>query len=178
MRLPVFDNSQETHLEKNFSVKLYNNLILNSNEKILNKMCKNYLQVLEWNWNYYNGNVKMYNIVYKYSHGPLITDIVKYIPLLEENHTFIDEKLCIEDTKFHEMSLLFYVLPIEGYEKYIPKQFLYLIPIIRTQFLNNNDPLDYAKIEYFLCKYFWESKIDFEDYNITEINDFINLNLN
>ena len=136
-------------------------------------MCLNYLQVLEWNWNYYNGNTKYYNISYKHCHGPLLVDILKCIPLFGENHTFLRGIRPIDPAELHKSTLLFYVMPVKRYESYIPEEFQFLINTVKRDFMNNIDPLNYSSIHYFLCKYFWEAKLEFKDCDVVELNKFI-----
>ena len=163
--------------ESTFMKDKYNEMILHANQEKVEQLCKNYFQVLEWNWKYYNGDMRMCNVVYKCCHGPLLVDMVKYIPIFEDSYTFLEPKKYIDDTKLHHLSLLYYVMPQSQYEKYNCRH-SNDAQVIRTNFLQNIDSMEFCKITYFMCKYFWESKLDFEDYEFMLLNDFIQSNIN
>ena len=176
--LPVYDNAQEEHMNTNFSTSLYNLQILQKEAKEVDSICLNYLQVLEWNWDYYNGITQYFDISYKHCHGPLLTDILRHIPLFGSNHTYMDGATLVNPNNFHKTTLLFYVMPVKKFPDYLPQPYTTLIECVTNEFLKNIDPLDYSDFHYFLCKYFWEAKLDFEDCSVVELNDFIQSKVN
>lgn len=175
--LPLYDNSLETELSNDFNKDKYNEIVLHSNEDKIQEICRNYFEVLEWNWKYYNGDMKMRNVVYKYCHGPLLVDMVKYIPIFEDSYSFLDKKNDIDHNNIHKLTLLYYVMPPSQYEKYNSNK-INDAQLVRSKFLQNIDPMEFCKITYFMCKYFWESKLYFEDCEFMVLNNFIQSNFN
>jgi 5'-3' exoribonuclease 1 len=50
----------------------------------VSEMCINYVQMLEWNIQYYTKGCSNWTLYYKYSYPPLLEDLVKYIPDQQE----------------------------------------------------------------------------------------------
>jgi 5'-3' exonuclease len=77
--LPVKDRSREDYLYKNMNQ--YYPFLFQQDES---NPCKNYLEMLDWTWCYYNGICKDYYKMYEFSHAPLFKSLVKYIPCFDE----------------------------------------------------------------------------------------------
>lgn len=127
----------------------------------LKKICKNYLEGLEWNMHYYTYGCKSWSWYYKYSYPPLFCDLIKHIPLwdvnlVEENN---DSITCKEQ--------LAYVLPLESIN-IISKNYRHLV----EQYKKNNEIL----IDWSFCRYFWEAHVDFVDENFSELRYLLKIN--
>ena len=107
--LPMTDMTIEHRLIK--SPKKYNEILFGTIDDA--PICKNYIDMLHWCWNYYNGvlldNVKHYSSPYT----PSFKSLLKHMPLdniYETNNTMID---------MHPYTQLLYVLPYTDYH-YLP----------------------------------------------------------
>ena len=143
-----------THIDKYYS------FLFNNNEK---DICKNYLQMLEWTWNYYNGICKSNYICYEFHCGPLFSSLQKYIPCF-------DEELISENNNALPLSItqLFYVLPYDDYNLIPDKN---LVRYIEKEFINlteTNFPIHYD-----FCKFFWEGYVDFNYIDLKHLNDAV-----
>lgn len=162
--LPCMDIENELFLYNN--IKDYNKIILNSDNSI--NECNNYLEVLEWTWYYYNGDNLNNTVYYKYENGPLLKDIIKYIPVT--NREKILQK--IQTNNINVNTLLYYVLPYEEHDEIIPKHITNKISKIIYKEYPELKNIKYT-INYFLCKYFWESHLKFTHLDIYELNNII-----
>jgi 5'-3' exonuclease len=158
--LPVRDRAREEYIGKNLNQ--YYTLLFGQEDK---NPCTNYLQMLEWTWFYYNGTCKDYYMMYEFSHAPLFTSLVNYIPCF-------DEELVPVNTEPPPLAItqLMYVLPYQNYD---------LVPINTSlavkQFPNLTET--YFPIHYEFCKFFWESHVSFNYINVLELNKYIKINI-
>ena len=61
-------------------------------ETDISQVCKNYIEMLEWNMIYYTKGCSNWSMYYKYSYPPLLEDLVQHIPetqTLETDHTVL-----------------------------------------------------------------------------------------
>jgi len=156
--LPLKDLKRETYLS--FNMDKYYPFLFNNDEK---DICKNYLQMIEWTWNYYNGICKSNYLCYNFHCGPLFSSLKKYIPcfneeLVENNTSKFPLPLAITQ--------LLYVLPYEDYS---------LIPFntkpIENKFINlteTNFPIYFD-----FCKFFWESYVEFNYIDVIKLNEYV-----
>jgi len=167
---PSWERNIETFInpyEEDWSHRYYYSLLsINSNKPDYNKhietLCTNYLETLQWVYNYYSSSCKNWTLHFKYNYPPLLSDLYSYIPyfnsefVIAENNDVLNDKL-----------LLCHVLP---------KKSLGLLPSeIHNYLLNNYEYLyktDYS-IVYAFCKYFYEGHVMFPDFNIDEFNKSI-----
>jgi 5'-3' exonuclease len=157
------DLKREIYVSNN--IDKYYSFLFKNNEK---DVCKNYLQMLEWTWYYYNGICKNNYICYEFHSGPLFSSLKKYIPcfneeLLEHNTT----KLPLSITQ------LLYVLPYDDY-KLIPlridyKQFLRLLDKEYINLTEINFPIHFD-----FCKFFWEGYVDFNYIDLKRLDNTVN----
>lgn len=109
----------------------------------IEKICTNYIQMLEWNMLYYTSGCSNWTIYYEYMYPPLLVDLAKYIPDFTVN--------IYNQEKVTSIELLTYVLP---------KPYWYLLPVevYETQCLKpHKDPM----LIWAFCKYLWESHVTF-----------------
>jgi 5'-3' exonuclease len=167
---PSWERNIETFInpyEEDWTHRYYYSLLsINSNKPDYNKhietLCTNYLETLQWVYNYYSSSCKNWTLYFKYNYPPLLSDLYSYIPyfnsefVIAENNDVLNDKL-----------LLCHVLP---------KKSLGLLPSeIHNYLLNNYEYLyktDYS-IVYAFCKYFYEGHVIFPEFNIDEFNKSI-----
>ena len=147
-----------THMDK------YYPFLFNNNEK---DVCKNYLQMLEWTWNYYNGNCKNNYMCYQFHCGPLFSSLEKYTPCF-------NEELLQQDTEKLPSSItqLLYVLPYDDYNLIPKDNFPKFIKQIDKEFINlteTNFPIHFD-----FCKFFWEGYVDFNYIDLKTLNNTVN----
>ena len=154
--LPVKDRTSEEYLYKNMNQ--YYPLLFQQDE--INP-CKNYLEMLDWTWSYYNGICKDYYKMYEFSHAPLFKSLVKFIPCFDE----VVLKVNPQPPPL-ALTQLIYVLPYQDY---------HLVPIDTKQVVQTFPNLSelYFPIHYEFCKFFWESHVSFNYLNIKDINHYI-----
>lgn len=169
--LPCFDTEKEDYLID--TLDNYNEYILNYDN--IDELCMQYLKTLEWTWKYYVGYPMECNDIYfDHSHGPLFNDLVKNVPINDTESLISKNNVKKEDV--NPICQLFFVLPHCDHETIIPskkykkvfKELYDEIPLLK----NTNFDVDY-----FLCKYFWESHMILENIDIFEMNKIINLKI-
>lgn len=163
--LPCVDIEDEIFIYNNITD--YNKIILNIDNPI--NECNNYLELLEWTWYYYNGSNINNTIYYKYNNGPLLKDIINYIPITD-SEKIVQHK---NTKEINKNTLLYYVLPYEEHNEIICNTKIQSIIYNSFPELKN---LKYS-INYFLCKYFWESHFKFQKVDIWEMNNIICKNI-
>ena len=143
--------------------RYYNKLFHYDN---VNKICIQYLSILEWNLKYYTLGCFDWNFHFEFDYAPLFNDLLRTIPYFNEE---LIHKNNIE--AIHPYTQLSYVLP---------KNSLYLLPNNIVSYVTNSYPefykLDY-EIQWSFCRYFWESHVEFPSLNIQKLNnEIIHLN--
>ena len=151
--LPVKDMKREDYLSLHLD-RYYPFLFQQSEEN----PCKNYLQMLEWTWSYYNGECKDYYIAYEFNHAPLFKSIIKYIPCFDEDLVPINK-----EPPPKPLAQLLYVLPYDDYS---------LVPIDTKRIIEKFPNLTETNhpIHYDFCKFFLEAHVDFNYVSLKEIN--------
>ena len=157
------DLKREVYISNN--IDKYYSFLFKNNEK---DVCKNYLQMLEWTWYYYNGVCKNNYMCYEFHSGPLFSSLKKYIPCF-------NEELIEHDTKKLPSSItqLLYVLPYNDYTL-IPlrieyKQFIRLIDKEYINLTETNFPIHFD-----FCKFFWEGYVDFNYIDLKRLDNTVN----
>tara|TARA_A100001015_G_C14957835_1_gene699535 strand:- start:44 stop:1612 length:1569 start_codon:yes stop_codon:yes gene_type:complete len=129
----------------------------------------NYLEGLEWVFEYYKGNCKDWRWKYNYNYPPLLKDLQKYIPDFSPHEFLINKKPEYIDA----ITQLAYVIPRNSLEEVISKN------LFKDLIKNCNDfySLD-NKIIWCYCRYFWESHIEFPDIDLKILERIVNKNKN
>jgi len=140
--------------------------IKHSNVDRIKQVCINYLSGLEWTMKYYTNGCPDWRWSYNYNYPPLLSDLIKYIPVFET--TFVP----IQPAKpVSQLVQLCYVLP---------RNSLTLLPPALYNKLLEDKPewyrLDYD-FQWAYCKYFWESHVNMEHIDITELEQYITDNV-
>jgi 5'-3' exonuclease len=131
----------------------------NNNIKLL---CTNYLEMLQWVYNYYSSECKNWTLHYKYHYPPLLCDLYTYIPYFNSELTIKEDYSIL-----HTNVLLAYVLP---------KQSLHLLPEKIVNYLLANYEKYYSsdnELLYAFCKYFYEGHVIFPQIEHIKFNDAI-----
>lgn len=146
-----------THMDK------YYPFLFNNNEK---DVCSNYLQMLEWTWNYYNGICKNNYMCYDFHCGPLFSSLQKYIPCFNEELVNQDKtKLPLAITQ------LLYVLPYDDYNLIPTKDFNKFNHLVNKEInlTETNFPIHFD-----FCKFFWEGYVDFNYIDLKRLDKTVN----
>ena len=121
-------------------------------ERITDRKCQayciNYLEGLEWTFQYYTRGCIDWRWRYKYAYPPLLEDLVRFIPV-DKTTLLLDRqpKDPIRDTE-----QLRYVLP--------PALQPALIPNVHPSTLAPPIPFESIHFKWAYCKYFWECHIE------------------
>ena len=167
--LPCFDLDKEKYLLKH--INEYNEYILKGHN--VKDLCLKFLRTLEWTWYYYNGNLLNNYVYYDESHGPLLKDILNYIPVT--NNESVNLKYDIHED-INPITQLYFVLPYCDHSIIIPKnEYDKSNEIIYNELpLLKNDNYD---IDYCMCKYFWEGRLLLENIDIYILNNLVKINI-
>jgi 5'-3' exonuclease len=106
-----------------------------------NDICKNYIDMLAWNMQYYTTGCTNWNMHYLHMYPPLLEDLVKYVP---SSHTIEPDK-----TILTEKELLTYVLP-PVYYQFIPD--------------GTSQESKMPKLVWSYCRYIWESHVCYNEF--------------
>lgn len=164
--LPMKDRSIEKYInpfERDWEYRYYKALFeIDVNDERKKQICVNYLEGLEWTFNYYIKGCIDWRWCYNYHYAPLFKDLVKYIPQISIQFITPKPQQSIED-----VVQLCYVLPREN---------LNLLPmnvnILLLQRLSHLYGDDY-EFKWAYCKYFWESHADLPRLTISTLEDIV-----
>jgi 5'-3' exonuclease len=125
-------------------------------------ICRNYLQMLEWTWNYYLGDCKDYYMYYAFHTAPLFSSLIQEVPCFKGERMVTVNPLKPPTA----MTQLAYVLPYADFPKLLPphKKITELYP----QLMETNFPVRYE-----FCKFFWESHVEFNYIDIDDLNKVV-----
>lgn len=119
----------------------------------IKSMCINYLEGLEWTYNYYTGQRMDWSWSYRYNYAPLLYDLQYIIPYAEEKQIVADDEI-ISVPSNTDVEQLSYTLPNAS-------RYLLPIPIQRK---HNETQISkmYNDMEWAYCRYFWECHVIFK----------------
>jgi 5'-3' exonuclease len=162
--LPVLHRSGENFINPSTSGwrnRYYSTLFNSDNDdKRIQKICLNYLEALEWTYKYYSNGCFDWRWKYNHEYTPLFEDLLKFTPFYDISYIkFSDKK------EINPITQLCYVLPIESH---------YLIPeSIRNKINKKQWYSKDVNMIWHYCKYIWESHLDLQEINITELEYMI-----
>ena len=166
LTLPMKERSVEKYINPfahDWEYRYYKSLfdVENTDER-RKQICMNYLEGLEWTYNYYTMGCIDWRWCYKFHYAPLFKDLVKYIPHMSTTFLQKKDKQAIED-----VVQLCYVLP---------KANLNLLPlnvnIVLLQRLGHLYGEDYD-FKWAYCRYFWESHAELPTLNIEILESIV-----
>ena len=164
--LPMKDRSIEKYInpfERDWEYRYYKALFdIDVNDERKKQICVNYLEGLEWTFNYYIKGCIDWRWCYNYHYAPLFKDLVKYIPQMSIQFITPKPQQSIED-----VVQLCYVLPREN---------LNLLPMnVNIVLLENLSHLygDDYEFKWAYCRYFWESHADLPRLTISTLEDIV-----
>jgi 5'-3' exonuclease len=163
MSLPSTDRVVEQYInpsEAGWEIRYYRALfgMRISNEERRKEVCLNYLEGLEWTFNYYRSDCADWRWTYKYDYPPLLVDLIKYIPYFDA--VLLPKKERDPVTPHVQLG---YVLP---------KQNLWLIPNDIGNRLLTSKPEwfnDKCEFQWAFCKYFWEAHVKLPEICLTDL---------
>ena len=168
---PTTDRELEKYInpfKPNWQQRYYRGLLgirSDTTGQITKDVSINYLQGLEWTMKYYTTGCADWRWQYKYSYPPLLQDLIKHVPLFPTE--FVLEKPFNPVT---EIVQLCYVLP---------KHSLNLLPKNLGQVLQKNYKDWYradCEFVWAYCRYFWESHVQMNNIDISELEHFLKTN--
>jgi len=166
LTLPMKERSVEKYInpfQHDWEYRYYKSLFdMEITDERRRQICMNYLEGLEWTYNYYTTGCIDWRWCYKFHYAPLFKDLVKYIPHMNTIFSQKKEKQAIED-----IVQLCYVLP---------KSNLNLLPfnvnIVLLQRLGHLYGEDYD-FKWAYCRYFWESHAELPTLNIEILESIV-----
>ena len=151
-------------------------LINEINEGTLNNTCLNYIQGLQWTWEYYNGHRHSnWSWYYKYHSSPFASDIYNYISV----NSFDIQKINFQPSKcLTPLEQLFMVLPRESLINILKELNLPLaIKTLRIFKTKSIDLYKYfptnIKIDLINKEYIWQSKIYLSNFDNQILHIFL-----
>lgn len=160
--IPVKDITEEKFInpyEKYWQYKYYK-ILFDIDGKIEDKqkICKNYLEALEWNFKYYTHSCPDWTWKYNYDYPPLLCDLIKYIPSLSIEYIPYKNPSIIS-----QYTQLAYVLPKSSLQELLPKK-------IYDKLKNNpNWYSEDCRFKWNYCRYFWESHVELPEIPISAL---------
>ena len=161
--IPMTNRDVEEYInpeQKGWERRYYKSLLnCDNNQHNTKKISLNYLEGLEWTFNYYSGNDIDWNWKYNYHYPPLLKDLNRYIP--HWNYNILNIETPSND--INEYIQLAYVLPKEKLDYLPPKYHYRLLQNLSEYYLEDYD------FEWSYCKYMWESHPKLPNLNVKTI---------
>ena len=162
---PVFERDMEKYinpLKPDWQSRYYTGLLNVKTDVEKHAVSTNYLEGLEWTMKYYTSGCPDWRWKYKYNYPPLLQDLLRIIPL--QNSVFVEAK---SENPVSDLVQLCYVLPRTSLNLLPPKLYFELLKRYDCWYKGN---CDYV---WAYCKYFWESHVEMNEIDITELETFI-----
>ena len=164
--LPMKERSVEKYINPfshDWEYRYYKSLFdIEITDERRRQISMNYLEGLEWTYNYYTTGCIDWRWCYKFHYAPLFKDLVKYIPHM--NTTFLSRK---EKQPIEDVVQLCYVLP-RANSNLLP----FNVSIVLLNRLGHLYGEDYD-FKWAYCKYFWESHADLPTLNIEVLENIV-----
>ncbi len=165
--IPLSNRTVEEYInpkKRGWQKRYYKSLLhCDNNSHNIGKVCINYLEGIEWTFNYYSGNEIDWNWKYNYHYPPLLKDLVKYVP--NWNYDILNIETPRND--INEYIQLAYVLPKEKLH-YLPAKYHYaLLKQLNHYYLETYD------LSWAYCKYIWEAHPNLPNVDINCIKHLV-----
>ena len=140
--MPMVQRSVEHYIAPNMDgwQKRYYHSFFNHS---IDDICKNYIEMLEWNMMYYNEGCKNWGLYYHYMYPPLLQDLCQRIPDMTIRNLDMEQ--------INSDELLSYVLP---------KPYWHLLPMTMQE-TKKKELYKEPILVWAFCKYTWESHVMF-----------------
>jgi 5'-3' exonuclease len=166
LTLPMKERSVEKYInpfQHDWEYRYYKSLFdMEITDERRRQISMNYLEGLEWTYNYYTTGCIDWRWCYKYYYAPLFKDLVKYIPHM--NTTFLEKK---EKQAIEDVVQLCYVLPRANFNL-LPLH----VNIVLFDRLGHLYGEDYD-FKWAYCRYFWESHAELPTLNIEVLENIV-----
>jgi 5'-3' exonuclease len=166
LTLPMKERSVEKYInpfQHDWEYRYYKSLFdMEITDERRRQISMNYLEGLEWTYNYYTTGCIDWRWCYKYYYAPLFKDLVKYIPHMSTTFLEKKEKQAIED-----LVQLCYVLPRANFNL-LPLH----VNIVLFDRLGHLYGEDYD-FKWAYCRYFWESHAELPTLNIEVLENIV-----
>lgn len=166
LTLPMKERSVEKYInpfQHDWEYRYYKSLFdMEITDERRRQISMNYLEGLEWTYNYYTTGCIDWRWCYKYYYAPLFKDLVKYIPHM--NTTFLEKK---EKQAIEDIVQLCYVLPRANFNL-LPLH----VNIVLFDRLGHLYGEDYD-FKWAYCRYFWESHAELPTLNIEVLENIV-----
>ena len=166
LTLPMKERSIEKYInpfQPDWEYRYYKSLFdMEITDERRRQISMNYLEGLEWTYNYYTTGCIDWRWCYKYYYAPLFKDLVKYIPHM--NTTFLEKK---EKQAIEDVVQLCYVLPRANFNL-LPLR----VNIVLFDRLGHLYGEDYD-FKWAYCRYFWESHAELPTLNIEVLENIV-----
>jgi 5'-3' exonuclease len=166
---PMYERQMEKFinpLKPDWQTRYYAGLFGITKDEEKRAVCINYLEGLEWTMKYYTSGCPDWRWRYKYNYPPLLEDLIRYVPL--QNTEFVVKK---PENPVSELVQLCYVLP---------RTSLHLLPLkLYFELIRRYDHWYKGNCDYVwaYCRYFWESHVEMNEIDITELEHFVTENM-
>ena len=164
--IPCYERTIEKHIHPDdsaFRYKYYTTLFhIEPDDMRIQQICRNYLEGLEWTFQYYTTSCPDWNWAYKYQYPPLLQDLIQHIPYFDTQ--FIADN---QNSPVSPYVQLCYVLPCKN---------LSLLPHkIYSRVLKSCPEYypEHCDFTWAFCRYFWEAHANLPDIDISVLKRIV-----
>jgi len=160
--IPLTDRRDEEYIDpytNGWEQRYYSTLFnVYPDKKRVSEITRNYIEGLEWTFQYYKVGCIHWTWCYHYNYPPLLNDLINEIPYFDV------DVLKREDTlPVHPLTQLSYVIPYKAFHL-LPSDVNELLHRKYDELCNDNYEIKWA-----FCRYFWESNITSPEININDL---------
>ena len=165
--IPCYERTIEKHIHPDdsaFRYKYYTTLFqVEPDDMRIQQICRNYLEGLEWTFQYYITSCPDWEWAYKYQYPPLLQDLLQYIPYFDTQ--FITDN---NTTPVSPYVQLCYVLPSKNLSLLPHKIYSRLLKTCPEYYP------DYCEFTWAFCRYFWEAHANLPDIDMSLLKRVVN----
>jgi 5'-3' exonuclease len=131
-------------------------------EEYKKRVCKNYLEGLEWTMKYYTSGCADWRWKYKYNYPPLLCDLLEYTPFFDTE--FIEDN---PTNPVKELVQLCYVLPKQSL-KFLPEPLYNKLMKEHCEWYSSE-----CNFAWSYCRYFWEAHVILPEIDMDELENLV-----